>query len=87
MRFNVVVVVVVVVVVLESLQPQNVLMMFLFLVKHSHLLTVNTRPDFNSSLISTWYERATVDNFLHVRRTSSSTKLMQYVYVTSFFCK
>ena len=70
---------------LESLEPQNVLMTFLFFVKHSHLLTVNTRPDVNSSLISTWYERATLDNSLYARRTSSSTKLMQYVYVTSFF--
>ena len=71
---------------LESLQPQNVLM-FLFFVKHLHLLTVNTRPDVNNSLISTWYERATIDNSLRVRRTSSLTKLMHYVYVTSFFCK
>ena len=83
MRLNVVVLLLLLF--LESLQPQNVLMMFLFFVKHSHLLTVNTHPDVYSSLISTWYERATVDNSLHVRRTSSSTKLMQYVYVTSFF--
>ena len=59
--------------------------MFLFSVKHSHLLTVNTSLDVNNSLISTWYETATVDNSLHVGRTSSLTKLMQYVYVTSFF--
>ena len=30
---------------LESLQPQNVLIMFLFTIKHSYLLTANTPPD------------------------------------------
>ena len=77
------------VVFLEILLLQNVLR-FLFSMKHSHLLTANTPPDVNSSLIFTWYKRATVDNSLHVRRNfwcliMALFKLMQYAYVMSFF--
>ena len=55
------------VVFMESLQPQNVLVIFLFSMKHSYLLTLNTPPDVYNSLIFTWYERATAGNSLHVR--------------------
>ena len=60
------------VVFLEGLQPQNVLIMFLFPIKHSYLLTAKITQDVNNSL---W--------FLH-GMIMASTRLVQYVYV---FCK
>ena len=36
---------------LEGLQPQNVLIMFLFSMKHSYLLTVKTTQVVNNSLV------------------------------------
>ena len=60
------------VVFLEGLQPQNVLIMFLFSIKHSYLLTAKITQDVNNSL---W--------FLH-GMIMASTRLVQYVYV---FCK
>ena len=63
------------VVFLEGLQPQNVLIMFLFSIKHSYLLTAKITQDVNNSL---W--------FLH-GMIMASTRLVQYVYVTSLFCK
>ena len=43
----------------------NVLM-YLFSVKHSYLLTAKTTSDVNNSLIFTWYERATVGKSLQL---------------------
>ena len=59
----------------EDLQPQNVIIFFIL---HQ------TFKQF--SLIFIWYEGATVDNSMHVKRNfccpfSVPTKLMYYVYV------
>ena len=66
---------------------------FLFFMNNSYVLTVKITPGFNNSdSLITWYERATVGNSLHVRSNfwcliMASTKLMQYLYITLFFCK
>ena len=72
---------------LESLQPENVFV-FIF---HETFVLVNCEHSCKpyNSLIFTWYERAAVGNSLHVRSNfwcliMTSTKLMQYVCVTSF---
>ena len=76
---------------LEGLHPQSILM-FLFSMRHSHLLTAKSTPDVNNSLIFTCCERVTVGKSLHVRSNywcliMVSTKSMQFVNVTSFFCR
>ena len=48
----------------EGLQPQNVLIIFLFSMIHSYLLIAKTTSDVNDALIFTWCERATADNSL-----------------------
>ena len=77
---------------MEGLQPQNVLIMFLFSMKHWDLLSVETNQVINNYLNFTLYERTTVGNYLHVKSNfwcliMASTKLMQYVYVTPLFCE
>ena len=76
---------------LATVQQQNVVM-FLFSMRHSYLLTAKNTPDVNNSLIFTWCERATVGKSLHIRSNfwcliMASTKLIQFEYATSFFCK
>ena len=63
--------------------------MFSFSMKHSYLLT---RELLLALIILKSLERATVGNYMHVRSNvlrlvMTPIKLMQYVYVTSFFCK
>ena len=74
---------------LESLQRENVLIVFIF---HETFVPVNKEHSFRpyNSLIFTRYERATVGNSLHVRSKfmcliMTSNELMQYVYVTSHY--
>ena len=49
----------------EGLQPQNNLVMFLYSMKHSYLLTAKITPDINKSNFS-WCEVATVGYSLYV---------------------
>ena len=49
----------------KGLQPQNVLIMFLFSMKHSYLLTAKITPDV-INLIFTWCERASAGDSLRV---------------------
>ena len=54
----------------EGLQPQNVLIKFLFSMKHSYLLTAKLLMTLIILLhdFFTWCERATVGNSLHAGR-------------------
>ena len=49
----------------KGLQPENVLTMFLFFMKHSYLLTAKITSDL-INLSFTWCERAFVGYTLHV---------------------
>ena len=82
MRFNIVF--------LEGLQPQNLIIMFLFSMKHPYLLTVKTTQDVNSSLRLLHGMKELLRAILCVRSNywcliMVSTKMMQYVYVTSLY--
>ena len=82
MRFNIVF--------LEGLQPQNLIIMFLFSMEHPYLLTVKTIQDVNSSLKLLHVMKELLWAILCVRSNywcliMASAKMIQYVYVTSLY--
>ena len=51
----------------QGLQPQNVLITFLFFMKHSYLLPVKITPDVNNSFLFLHDVKATVGDSLHIK--------------------
>ena len=77
---------------LDGLQPQNSLIVFLFSMKHSYLLTAKLLKTLIilSDFYMVWksyYRQFSACQKKLICLIMASTKLMEYVCVTSLFCK